>query len=206
MKDYAIKIGNAGYYKPGFNPVPALQAERYSTRVDAERVAGMLQLQYPKQSFTIWFAPELTTINTFEPETRSLIKRLTDAGFKLLRCDNGEDQMEYGGDLDKFLDTLLATDETLLDVLHPNGQKQLRLFLVLGNEPGVILSDYTYFDGRLDAVGDAHYEAWQDKPQPTRYGYYDDKGKFVDVPRAQGGTLKLTGNKVVIQSSPDMFK
>lgn len=103
-------------------------------------------------------------INDWTPETKSLLKGLTDAGFTLVSGDNGEDRFKFDGNLDKFIENLIACDEARLYITSPDGKK-LWIFLVLGNEPGVIASDYTCHPG-LDAVTEAHYEAWSGRPQP----------------------------------------
>ena len=113
-------------------------------------------------------------INDFRPEIKSLLNRLIAAKFTLVEGDNGEDKFKFDGDLDKFISNLDATDESYLYVRPYVGitvpenapANTLGIFLVLGNEPGVIASDYTDHPG-LSEVIDAHYEEWNDKPQPT---------------------------------------
>lgn len=107
-------------------------------------------------------------INDWKPETRSLLTSLEKAGFVIHSCNNGESRKDYmreGHTLAQFLEELLACDEASLYVINPNGKK-LWIYLVLGNEPGVITSDYTCDDG-LDAVTDAHCAKWENRTQPT---------------------------------------
>lgn len=104
-------------------------------------------------------------INDWTPETKSLLKGLTDAGFTLVSGDNGEDPLfKFDGDLGKFIDNLTACDEARLYLNSPDGKK-LWISIVLGNEPGVIAADYACHPG-LDAVTEAHYAAWNGRPQP----------------------------------------
>lgn len=104
------------------------------------------------------------TIKDWVPETKSLLKALTDAGFKLVSGDNGEDVFTPGN-LAGFLDNLLACDEAHLFVESPEGKRRW-LYLVLGNDPGELVCDYVCDDG-LDKVAEAHYAKWEGHKQPT---------------------------------------
>jgi hypothetical protein len=113
-------------------------------------------------------------INDWEPETKSLITSLIAAGFSILSGNNGEDEFEFRADEeDKFIAELIACDEARL--YFSKGGKRGWIYLVLGNEPGVIASDYTcneVYAKELDAVTDAHYKSWSDKKQPTKPSPY----------------------------------
>jgi hypothetical protein len=108
---------------------------------------------------------EKRTFRDYKPEARSLIKRLQDLGFTIRSGDNGEGPTRFEGDIDGFLYHLLACDEAHLYVKNPAGRK-LTLFLVLGNSPGELVADCTS-DAELDYALEAHYSAWEGKPQPT---------------------------------------
>jgi hypothetical protein len=122
-------------------------------------------------------------INDFRPEIRSLLKAFTDAGFALDSGNNGEYEFKFSGNFRKFVDDLDATDESHLRV--SKGGKSTWLFLVLGNSPGELVSDYGYlvgadvaeFNSAVDAIVDAHYEKWQSRGQPktTRSEKYGNK-------------------------------
>lgn len=118
------------------------------------------------------------TINDWVPETKSLLKALIEAGATLSHGDNGEDQFKFDGDLAKFIENLTATDESALYIIVPGREKPLWLSLVYGNEPGVLVSDYTCND-LVDRVTDAHYDKWESRKQPTKTGEYIN-GKFVE--------------------------
>lgn len=119
-------------------------------------------------------------INNWRPEISALLKRFTDAGFTLVSADNGEDKLNFDGDLDKFIECLDACDEAQLRV--SKGDKQTWLYLVLGNSPGEIVCDYgvkvggsqedrlavAAFNAAVDKVTDAHYAEWSDRKQPTK--------------------------------------
>lgn len=114
-----------------------------------------------------WVAP-VRQINDWYPETRSLLDALVAAGCQLVAGDNGEDQFTFDGDLDKFIANLTACDESSLYVITPAAPGKRRwLYLVYGNNPGELASDYTV-DPVLDSVTSAHYEKWEGKPQPKK--------------------------------------
>jgi hypothetical protein len=103
-------------------------------------------------------------INDWKPEVRSLLKSLIAAGFEILRGNNGASSLHFGFDRAVFVNHLIACDEASLYVRKDG--KTFWLYLVLGNEPGVIVSDYTVSDD-LDKVTDSHYEKWSNRKQPT---------------------------------------
>lgn len=117
-------------------------------------------------------------INDWRPETRALLNRLTAAGCVLIGCNNGEDvcyaseevanpakpKVKRCKDEADFVEELTATDEARLTVKTPDG-RALQLFLVYGNDPGELVSDY-HCHPVLDAVTEAHYDEWSAKPQP----------------------------------------
>lgn len=105
-------------------------------------------------------------INDWEPETRNLLALLLENNVTLLSGDNGEETFEYRGDLATFIDGLTACDESRVYVKLPDGKRGW-LYLVFGNEPGVLVSDYSVHPV-LDTVTDAHYELWDGRTQPTK--------------------------------------
>lgn len=107
------------------------------------------------------------TINDWTPETTALLDRLIAAGFLPVKSDNGEDTLKWDeNNKAAFVEHLIACDEARLYLRAPDDRK-VWIYLVLGNEPGVIASDYLCHDA-LDAVVDAHYEEWSGKAQPTK--------------------------------------
>lgn len=103
-------------------------------------------------------------LNDFRPEITSLLNRMTAAGFTLTHGDNGEEQFRFDGDVPKFVAKLEACDEAWLYATQRDG-KRVCVFLVLGNEPGVIAADHTDTT-ELGAVTSAHYDEWESKEQP----------------------------------------
>lgn len=106
-------------------------------------------------------------INDYRPEVRSLIMRLHLAGFTIIKGNNGEDAFPYVADHPaRFVEELIACDEGWLSVRLPGARTgSLCLYLVYGNEPGVIVADNTCND-ELDEVLSEHYKAWENREQP----------------------------------------
>jgi hypothetical protein len=105
-------------------------------------------------------------INDYQPEVESLLQSLIDAGCKIISGSNGGEPFPSTLPKAEFLEELLGADEALLRVETPDGKRKT-LYLVYGNEPGVIVNDY-HVHPVLDAVCDAHYAKWDGKEQPTR--------------------------------------
>lgn len=115
-------------------------------------------------------------INDWAPEVTDLLTALTTAGFTLSSGDNGEERFKFDGDVDGFVKELIACDEARLYVVDPSRHKRW-LYLVLGNSPGELVSDYSCpadekVTNHLDPVVDAHYEKWSALPQPTKPNPY----------------------------------
>ncbi len=114
-------------------------------------------------------------INDWAPEVRSLLTSLVKAGFKLVSGDNGEDDFKFTGNRADFVNNLIACDEASLYVVSPDGKRSW-LYLVLGNSPGDLVSDYTYTEGGpLDTVVMAHADKWENRPQPMKDCPWDAK-------------------------------
>lgn len=105
------------------------------------------------------------TINDYEPELRSLLETLTNHGIGFRGANNGEDHVATN-DVNKLVECLTATDEATLYVMTPT-RTNAHVFLVLGNEPGVIVCDHT-MDPDIEAATDEHYEKWSIREQPTK--------------------------------------
>lgn len=109
-----------------------------------------------------------TVLNDWAPETRSLLKSLTEAGFTIEHGDNGEYEFRLTNQ-DKFIEDLTACDEARLYV--SKGGAHTWLYLVYGNSPGELVCDYgvrPQLDADLDAVVDTHYSSWSGRAQPTK--------------------------------------
>jgi hypothetical protein len=101
----------------------------------------------------------------YRPEVRSLLNALGRHGFTPIAVNNGEELVRRA-DVSKteFLEEIVATDEAKLYLQHNN--KKVAIWLVLGNEPGVIAADYTDYDP-LESVIDEHYNRWENRKQPV---------------------------------------
>jgi len=114
-------------------------------------------------------------VNDWNPEFRSLVTTLKRRGFIIVSADNGEGKVTYGAvPFVRFCNEALATDECTLVVRHPKHTHNTSLYLILGNSPGEIVSDYTIpstevVAEELDEACDEHYTKWSDRPQPRRF-------------------------------------
>lgn len=110
-------------------------------------------------------------INDWAPETKDLLQALIAANFVIRSGDNGEEKFKFNHEnLDGFIANLIACDESTLYVVDPSGRK-LWLHLVLGNEPGILASDYCIPSAgtdHLDALLAVHYLKWSGLPQPMK--------------------------------------
>lgn len=111
-------------------------------------------------------ANKIEIINDWYPETKDLLDNLIKAGCKIIKGDNGEDEFKFTGDIDKFIKELTATDESHVYLLTPSGKVRW-IYLVLGNSPGEIASDYIV-DNTFDKVIKAHYDKWELIGQPKK--------------------------------------
>jgi hypothetical protein len=109
--------------------------------------------------------------NDWKPEVGSLLTALQAKGFALVSGDNGEEQFKFDpAKPADFLENLIACDEAHLTV-GMGGQTRW-LYLVLGNSPGELVSDYSVgrqpnrIDELLEAVTASESEKWTGRAQP----------------------------------------
>lgn len=112
-------------------------------------------------------------LNNWTPETASLIETLKRHGFEVVKGDNGEEQFNFDGDMDKFIKNLIACDEARLYVKCPQTGKTRWLYIVLGNSPGEMVSDYSIpreltSPDLLDAATEEHATRWEKRKQPKQ--------------------------------------
>lgn len=83
-------------------------------------------------------------INDWRPEVKGFLQKLLKYGFELLEADNGEETEPFK-DLDQMVQCLIATDESWVRVRHTQHKfSNVSFFLVLGNSPGEMISDWNY--------------------------------------------------------------
>ncbi len=111
-------------------------------------------------------------INDWRPETAALLKRLIEAGITIVEVDNGEDETKFDKVVfDRFVLECIACDEARLYIKLPGRDKTNWLYLVYGNNPGELVSDYSFpgdnkeLAEKLDAVIKAHGDEWELKGQ-----------------------------------------
>jgi hypothetical protein len=96
----------------------------------------------------------------YQAEVISLLERLT------VKYDL--DSVNDGGELVKVknvaeaTDSILSVDESHLHVIDKSNEKKEVLFIVLGNESGLAVCDYSSCPS-LDAITEAHYDEWEGK-------------------------------------------
>jgi hypothetical protein len=106
-------------------------------------------------------------INDWAPEVGGLINGLIAARCTIRQGNNGEDSFDFATrSRNKFIEELTACDEAWLYVTMPD-EARCALYLVFGNSPGELVSDYTVHP-LLDKVVECHSEFWDGKPQPTK--------------------------------------
>ena len=99
----------------------------------------------------------LNTEHPYYAEVKSLLERLV-AGGALLNRVYDEEGSEYTPTPEKALEAILAVDECVLSVRTPEGTR-VRLDILLGNDPGELVSDYTV-DPFLERITTEHWDAW----------------------------------------------
>lgn len=124
-------------------------------------------------------------LNDWNPETASLLASLRAAGFTIRGGSNGEDKVEKPESFaneSAFLNELLACDEAWLYVTR-KGRKESKktpgkqvaavytLFLVMGNSPGELVSDWGIPADEDDANAlelavRKCSDEWEDRKQP----------------------------------------
>ena len=114
-------------------------------------------------------------INDWAPETRSLLNALLAGGCVPVKGDNGEEKFNFeAAKLGEFIDNLTACDESRLYVTCPDGKTRW-IYLVLGNSPGEIASDWSCpAEGtdHIDPIVSAHYDKWSERKQPMKASPY----------------------------------
>lgn len=118
-------------------------------------------------------------INDWNPETKAVLERFLAAGWTIEWTDNGEEGRKPFTTLEEAIADVTACDEGWVRVTKDGNSSTL--YLVFGNEPGVLISDYTYpaeegsYDAKkgteawkkeLDGITEAHYQEWDGRPQP----------------------------------------
>ena len=91
---------------------------------------------------------------------RRVLRAMKTAGAEAVSFDNGEEVISLKGMGEReILDTMFQTDDEVITFRRDDDT--LNLHLVYGNEPGVLVSDYWPYDGRLVAPLDAEIDTWE---------------------------------------------
>ena len=128
----------------------------------------------------------MTKENNWHPETASLLASLTAHGFTIIGGDNGDGMFRFDSfpSESAFLDELLACEECSLIVRRKATKESLKtpgkmvyrtyfIFIVLGNSPGELVSDWGIPSDKedseaLDKAITDNSDKWEGKAQPVR--------------------------------------
>lgn len=117
-------------------------------------------------------------INNWTPEVASLIATLKRHGFAIVKGHNGEYGFKLNdatGGMKQFIADLIACDESHLYVKCPKTGRERWIYIVLGNDPGELASDWTIpaalanktsDEDPMNAAIDEHYKRWEGRKQP----------------------------------------
>lgn len=90
-------------------------------------------------------------------EAESLVAALMANGYEIDRYLDDNGWWTAPKEPGKIVEIILEADEANIEITSPTGKKN-ELFLVLGNEPGVLVCDYFSGDPQLDAILEAENE------------------------------------------------
>jgi hypothetical protein len=120
-------------------------------------------------------------------EVRRLLAHLTANGFTLRSVDDGEDSPALVTSVDQALEVICGVDESSLSVMHPDWVKPALIYIVLGNGPGELASDYTDRQPLTKCIDD-----WSDSEQNAaeqKQAVTDEPAKlFAEIPLAPLGS------------------
>lgn len=159
-----------------WNGVPSFRVEEldWSNNAAVATYVGELEATVRAQSDTLvklaailkYAVPDDTEVAKEDPkhpykaEVMSLLNRLAvEYGFNSV--DDGEEQITVMN-VAEAADCILSVDESRLYVNDRTTGKQEVLFIVLGNESGTLVCDYSSCS-KLDVITQAHYEEWEGK-------------------------------------------
>jgi hypothetical protein len=95
-----------------------------------------------------------------EIEVRFIVNQLIDNGFVLTGVDNGGDEVSTN-DPATIVQEILSVDEASLYFYDPeNPSKKCYYFIVLGNEDGVAINDYSILNDKVDTIAESVYAAF----------------------------------------------
>ena len=101
---------------------------------------------------------------------KSLLAKVQTAGFKILAVDDGEESTGFR-DMGKrealraATEAATATDEAYVAVQDEKFGNKATLYIVLGNEPCELLTDFTV-NATLEIVAQQHYDEWEGRACP----------------------------------------
>lgn len=103
--------------------------------------------------------------NNWKKVVSSLFHNLKQAGFTPFEVNNG-DEDESTPTWKEALEEATACDEASVYLKHPDSQKLIWLYIVLGNSPEELVADYSVFEP-IEAPLAKFSSVWEGKPCPT---------------------------------------
>jgi hypothetical protein len=100
-------------------------------------------------------------MNDYRPEIKSLLNTLKRHKFSPYLLNDGEELIRGSA---ITAEEICAVDESHLYV-KDSTDKKFFVRIILGNEPGEAVADYSDYDP-LDDVIQEHYNRWENKKQP----------------------------------------
>lgn len=97
----------------------------------------------------------MSNAHPYRKEISSLLSTLREHHLDPVAVHSEGDTEPVDG-IDAAIEAILATDESVLDVVAGDG-RILALYLVLGNSPGEVVADYSV-DPLIDQIVDDHFE------------------------------------------------
>ncbi len=115
----------------------------------------------------------------WKPVIKSLLTELIHNGYTIENVDNGEEEY-FTDDIDEATSLIDATDESYLTI--SKGKTRSCLFIVLGNSPHELVSDFSMPQDKIDAADLEHTlinwsDSWEGRVCPTEEEF-DPKRSF----------------------------
>ena len=83
-------------------------------------------------------------------EVKFALELFDKEGFKPIGFDDGDGILNTTNDINTIIEGVLSVDDSEVKLQYED--KTLTLYFVLGNEPGVAISDYSYITSRKDIM------------------------------------------------------
>ena len=99
------------------------------------------------------------TQHPYYEEVRYALELFNSKGLVPIGFDDGDGVLQTTEDIDTIVKGVLSVDESWVECMYDN-RIFINFFFVLGNEPGVVINDYTYckeLDTFIEGIVEEHY-------------------------------------------------